>query len=76
MSAPTPALTTREVAEKIGTDPKTLRVFLRATSEGVGSGSRYSFTAKDVAPLKAKFTKWLAEREASKKAKVDEAKSA
>ncbi|MFV0496446.1 MAG: hypothetical protein ACK5M9_15825, partial [Mycobacterium sp.] len=38
-------LTTREVADKIGTDPKTLRVFLRAASQGVGSGSRYSFTS-------------------------------
>jgi hypothetical protein len=49
-------------------------VFLRATSQGVGSGSRYVFTNKDVAPLKTKFTKWAAEREASKNAK-DEAKA-
>ena len=62
------ALTTKSVAEKLGTDPKTLRVFLRATSQGVGSGSRYAFTAKDVAPLKAKFTKWVADREAPKAA--------
>lgn len=56
----TPAtLTTKAVAERLGTDPKTLRVFLRATSQGVGSGSRYAFTAKDVAPLKAKFTHFL-----------------
>lgn len=59
-------LTTKNVAEKLGTDPKTLRVFLRATSQGVGSGSRYTFTNKDVAPLKAKFTKWAAEREGMK----------
>ncbi len=68
MTTPTPVLTTREVAEKIGTDPKTLRVFLRAASQGVGSGRRYAFTAKDVAPLKAKFAAWLAERQASKAA--------
>lgn len=69
MTTPTPAtLTTREVAEKVGTDPKTLRVFLRASKdyEAVGSGSRYSFTAKDIAPMKAKFAKWVDEREASK----------
>lgn len=66
MTTPTPVLTTREVAEKIGTDSKTLRVFLRATSEGVGSGSRYTFTAKDVAPIKAKFAKWAKERAESK----------
>jgi len=70
MTTPTPAMTTREVAEKIGTDPKTLRVFLRSMSQGVGSGSRYAFTAKDVAPLKAKFTTWLAERERAQKAKT------
>ncbi len=40
------------------------------------SGSRYAFTNKDVAPLKTKFTKWAAEREAAKKVKDDEAKSA
>ena len=66
-------LNTKAVAERLGTDPKTLRVFLRATSQGVGSGSRYAFTNKDVAPLKAKFTRWTAEREAAKKAKSDDA---
>lgn len=67
MTAPADnTLTTKAVAEKLGTDPKTLRVFLRATEQGVGSGSRYAFTAKDVAPLKAKFTKWAAERAAAK----------
>lgn len=69
-------LTTKAVAEKLGTDPKTLRVFLRSMSQGVGSGSRYTFTAKDVAPLKAKFTKWITEREAAKKSKDNEAKTA
>ncbi|TQK30217.1 hypothetical protein [Arthrobacter sp. SLBN-53] len=75
MTTPTPVtLTTREVAEKVGTDPKTLRVFLRASKdhEAVGSGSRYAFAAKDVAPMKAKFAKWVDEREASKKSKHDE----
>lgn len=75
MSEPTPTLTTREVADKIGTDPKMLRVFLRATRHGVGSGKRYEFTAKDVAGLKAKFTKWAAERDAAKKSKGEQAKS-
>ncbi|KUH66405.1 hypothetical protein AU184_01080 [Mycolicibacterium novocastrense] len=70
MTAPTDnTLTTKAVAEKLGTDPKTLRVFLRATEQGVGPGSRYAFTAKDVAPLKAKFTKWAADREAARKDK-------
>ncbi|MES3639876.1 hypothetical protein Q9Q75_25730 [Mycobacterium intracellulare] len=68
-------LTTKAVAERLGTDPKTLRVFLRATSQGVGSGSRYSFTTKDVAPLKTKFAKWAAERDAAKKGKAVGVKS-
>lgn len=71
MSEPTPALTTREVANKIGTDPKALRSFLRTSSdyEAMGSGSRYAFTAEDIAPMKAKFTAWLAQREGAKKAR-------
>ncbi|MGU3651199.1 hypothetical protein [Mycolicibacterium sp. A43C] len=76
MTTPTPStLTTREVADKVGTDPKTLRVFLRASKdyEAVGSGSRYAFTARDVAPMKARFAKWLAEREAAKKTDENEA---
>lgn len=67
------ALTTKAVAEKLGTDPKTLRVFLRATSQGVGSGSRYAFTAKDVAPLKSRFSKWEKEHVAAKQAKAEAA---
>lgn len=70
----TPALSTKDVAEKLETDAKTLRVFLRAIKHGVGSGKRYEFTAKDVAGLKAKFTKWQAEREPAK-ATPKEAKS-
>lgn len=68
-----PALSTKDVAEKLGTDAKTLRVFLRASNHGVGSGKPYEFSAKDVAGLKAKFTKWQTERDAAKR---DEAKSA
>lgn len=55
-------LTTKTVAEKLDTDPKTLRVFLRATSQGVGSGSRYAFTAKDLPALKGNFPEWSADR--------------
>ncbi|SKI02284.1 hypothetical protein [Mycobacteroides abscessus] len=75
MTTPTPALSTKDVAEKLGTDAKTLRVFLRASKHGVGSGKRYEFTGKDVPTLKAKFTKWTAERDAAKKAKGEQAKS-
>ncbi|ULE34364.1 hypothetical protein [Mycobacterium sp. IDR2000157661] len=74
MTAPAnDTLTTRQVADKVGTDPKTLRTFLRASKdyEAVGSGSRYEFTAKDVGPMKAKFAKWVKEREAARAAKAD-----
>lgn len=74
MTTPTPTLSTRDVAEKVGTDPKTLRVFLRASEDykAVGSGARYAFIAKDMPTLKARFTKWLGEREAAKKEKASE----
>ena len=71
-------LTTKQVAEALGTDPKTLRVFLRASSdyEAVGAGSRYSFTTKDVGPMKTRFAKWAKDREAAKVAKAEAAKQA
>jgi hypothetical protein len=74
----TEALTTKQVAEALGTDPKTLRVFLRASDdyEAVGAGSRYSFTPKDVGPMKSRFAKWAKEREATKAAKKAEAAKA
>jgi len=70
-------LSTKDVAEKVGTDPKTLRQFLRASSDyaACGSGSRYSFTAKDIAPMKTRFNKWTKERAAAK-VERDKAKAA
>ncbi|MGS2808149.1 hypothetical protein [Nocardia sp. MW-W600-9] len=72
----TEKLTTKQVAEALGTDPKTLRVFLRASDdyEAVGAGSRYSFTTKDVGPMKTRFAKWAKDREAAKVAKAEAAK--
>jgi predicted transcriptional regulator len=54
-------LTTRQVAEELGTTPKTLRTFLRKddTFGGVGSGSRYSFDKKDLPRLKKRFQEWV-----------------
>lgn len=80
MTAPakktTEPLTTKQVAEALGTDPKTLRVFLRASSDyqAVGAGARYSFTAKDIGPMKTRFAKWTKERAAAKAAKAEAAK--
>jgi hypothetical protein len=57
----------RAVADALGTDPKTLRRFLREPSTSftpVGSGGRYSFTPEDVETLRAEFTPWAARQAA------------
>jgi hypothetical protein len=54
-------LTTRQTAQKLGTDPRTLRRFLRSDASGrgkVGKGKRYEFTAPQVPALKKKFAAW------------------
>lgn len=56
-------LTTRQVAEKLDTDPRVLRRFLRSDGSGrdkVGKGKRYEFTAPQVPALKKKFAAWAA----------------
>lgn len=57
--------TTTEVAEKLGTTPRTLRKFLRADAaergtETPGKGSRYSITGREVQALKKRFAAWNA----------------
>jgi hypothetical protein len=54
----TPGLTTREVADKLGADPRVLRRFLRTTEQGVGAGSRYEFKPDTIADLKKRFNAW------------------
>jgi hypothetical protein len=52
---------TTEVADLIGTTPRTLRQFLRSpmsTFVAVGSGARYDFSSNDVPTLKRRFTEW------------------
>lgn len=52
---------TTEVAEKLGTTPRTLRQFLRSpmsTFVAVGSGARYDFTEKDLPTLGKRFAEW------------------
>jgi hypothetical protein len=60
-------LTVKEIAEKIGTDGRTLRKFLRheaAEKGGVvgedtpGKGGRYSIEANKVAGLTKRFATW------------------
>lgn len=54
------SLTAREVADQVGTDPKTLRRFLRAdvTYNNPGSGGRYVFKESDVPTIKKRFDAW------------------
>ncbi|UQS27559.1 hypothetical protein L1857_34570 [Amycolatopsis thermalba] len=63
-------LTTKQVAEALGTTPKELRVFLRASEHysNAGSGGRYAFAPKDVGPMKTHFTTWKKEREEARQA--------
>jgi hypothetical protein len=60
-------LTVKEIAEKIGTDGRTLRKFLRFEAEEKGGkvgedtpgkGGRYQIEAKQVAGLTKRFVAW------------------
>lgn len=53
-------LSARDLAEKIGTDPKTLRRFLRENDSfrNPGSGGRYQFTIKEAASVEKAFNAW------------------
>lgn len=63
-------ITTKAAAEAVGTTPRQLRVFLRASDkyENVGAGGRYAFTSADLGPMKKEFDAWSKEREAAKAA--------
>ena len=53
--------TAKQVATRIGTDPKTLRKFFRSSASTVapvGQGGRYVFDAADLPQIKAEFDKW------------------
>lgn len=41
-------MTTRELADILGTDPKSLRVILRSLGLGVGKGRKYSLAVSDL----------------------------
>lgn len=65
-------LTTREIAEALGTTPRELRVFLRASKdyEACGAGSRCVFVAADLTQMKTRYMTWTKER-AAKAAEAD-----
>jgi hypothetical protein len=55
------ALTTKEIADDLGTDSKTLRKFLRShlpKEDQPGQGGRYAFEKKDLPGLKKAWLKW------------------
>jgi hypothetical protein len=54
-------LTSKEVAEELGTDAKTLRKFLRSDAsgiDGVGQGNRYSIPRAKVRQLAKAYKTW------------------
>lgn len=55
--------TAKELAEKLGTDPKTVRRFLRSVlpeDARPGRGGRYALDAKAIKALEERFTTWKA----------------
>jgi hypothetical protein len=78
-------ITPKELSEKLGSDSKTVRRFLRATRPDAkpGQGGRWEIPAADVAKLKTAYAKWTkaqeeakAKREADKAAKAQQAPAA
>jgi len=53
--------TTKDLAEELGTDPKTLRKFLRSQDSPVtpvGQGNRYSIDGRTARSLRKAFLTW------------------
>lgn len=70
------AITAREVADQFGTDPRTLRKFLRSDASGVesvGKGSRYSLpgSKRELTALRKRFNAWDEARKAPKVTESD-----
>jgi hypothetical protein len=59
------AVGVKEVAAKVGTDPKTLRVFLRKQGVGVGSGKRYAWASMSDPGVRQIVRDWRKAQEAS-----------
>lgn len=56
----TPAtITPKELANRLGTDPKTVRKFLRSlASERPGKGGRWAIPTEMIPDLETKFSEW------------------
>lgn len=53
-------ITPKEFAQKVDSDPRTVRKFFRSLDsvESPGKGGRYAIEAKQVKSLTTKFNKW------------------
>lgn len=77
-------LSTKEVAEKLNTTPRTLRKFIRSEvkeaggtigEDTPGKGRRYAFESKEIASMRKRFKAWnkkQAELRAARAAKAAE----
>jgi hypothetical protein len=76
-TAPAATLTPKDLAEKLSTDSKTVRRFLRKAhgDDAPGQGGRWSIPTADVTKLRKEFQAFQA-AEADRKAKAAEAKAA
>ncbi len=55
----------KQIAHRIGTDPKTFRKFLRSDAspyEAVGQGARYEFPVSELGALNKAFQDWYNKR--------------
>jgi len=55
----------KQVAHRIGTDPKVFRKWLRSEGspyEAVGQGARYEFPVSELAEIRGAFLEWQAAR--------------
>jgi len=62
------SLDTKTIANRLQTEPRILRRFLRdpkSTFTAVGSGSRYVFTETDIPELERRFSDWMGNRPAA-----------
>ena len=52
-------MTPKELANELGTDPKTVRKFLRSlSSERPGKGGRWAISTADLDAIKTRFENW------------------
>jgi phage antirepressor YoqD-like protein len=53
-----PPVGVKEIAAKVGTEPKHLRAFLRSQGVGVGSGKRYAWPSMSDPQVRAIVKAW------------------